>query len=118
MTHDEVMENIGTIAKSGTASFVEMLDQAQNAEMLTPELIGQFGVGFYSAFMVADRITLLTRAAGAARNEAVRWESHGDGSYTIEPAEKDTRGTVITLDLKKRKKTTLTSPINGKSDGL
>ena len=104
MTYDEVMENIGTIAKSGTAGFLDMIKQAQNAEMITPELIGQFGVGFYSAFMVADKITLLTRAAGAARNEAVRWESSGDGSYTIEPAEKDSRGTIITLDLKKREK--------------
>jgi molecular chaperone HtpG len=104
MTYDEVMENIGTIAKSGTAGFLDMLKQAQSAEMLTPELIGQFGVGFYSAFMVADKITLLTRSAGAASDEAVRWESHGDGSYTIEPAKKDTRGTIVTLELKKREK--------------
>jgi len=102
MTHDEVMENIGTIAKSGTAGFLEMLEQAKSADMLTPELIGQFGVGFYSAFMVADKITLITRAAGAAKDEAVRWESSGDGSFTIEPAEKETRGTTIVLDLKKR----------------
>ncbi len=104
MTYEEVMENIGTIAKSGTAGFLEMLEQAQNAEMLTPELIGQFGVGFYSAFMVADTITLVTRAAGAAKNEAVRWESSGDGNFTIEAAEKDQRGTTITLGLKKREK--------------
>ena len=102
MTHEEVMENIGTIAKSGTAGFLEMLEQTKNADMLTPELIGQFGVGFYSAFMVADKITLITRAAGAAKDEAVRWESNGDGSFTIEPAEKETRGTTIVLDLKKR----------------
>jgi molecular chaperone HtpG len=102
MTHDEVMENIGTIAKSGTAGFLEMLEQAKSADMLTPELIGQFGVGFYSAFMVADKITLITRAAGAAKDEAVRWESSGDGSFTIEPTEKETRGTTIVLDLKKR----------------
>jgi molecular chaperone HtpG len=101
MTHEEVMENIGTIAKSGTAGFLEMLEQAKSADMLTPELIGQFGVGFYSAFMVADKITLTTRAAGAAKDEAVRWESNGDGSFTIEPAEKETRGTTIVLDLKK-----------------
>jgi molecular chaperone HtpG len=104
MTREEVMENIGTIAKSGTAGFLEMIEQAQNAEMLTPELIGQFGVGFYSAFMVADKITLVTRAAGAAKNEAVRWESIGDGSFTIEPAEKDQRGTTITLSFKKSAK--------------
>ena len=104
MTYEEVMENIGTIAKSGTAGFLEMIKQAQNAEMLTPELIGQFGVGFYSAFMVADKITLVTRAAGVPKNEGVRWESGGDGSYTIETVEKETRGTTITLHLKKQEK--------------
>ncbi|MEJ2155959.1 MAG: molecular chaperone HtpG [Desulfobacteraceae bacterium] len=104
MTHEEVMENIGTIAKSGTAGFLEMLEQAQSADMLTPELIGQFGVGFYSAFMVADKITLITRAAGASKDEAVRWESSGDGSFSIEPTTKESRGTTITLDLKKRGK--------------
>ena len=104
MTYDEVMENIGTIAKSGTAGFMEMLQNAKSAELLTPELIGQFGVGFYSAFMVAEKITLLTRAAGAPEDEAVRWESHGDGSFTIEPTRKESRGTTITLQLKKREK--------------
>ena len=104
MTYDEVMENIGTIAKSGTAGFMEMLENAKSSELLTPELIGQFGVGFYSAFMVAEKITLLTRAAGVPADEAVRWESHGDGSFTIEPARKESRGTVITLQLKKRDK--------------
>ncbi len=104
MTYDEVMENIGTIAKSGTAGFLEMLEHAKSADVLTPELIGQFGVGFYSAFMVADKITLITRAAGASKDEAVRWESHGDGTFTIEPTQKEDRGTVITLQLKKREK--------------
>jgi molecular chaperone HtpG len=104
MTYDEVMENIGTIAKSGTAQFLELLKQAQSSETLTPELIGQFGVGFYSAFMVADTITLVTRAAGAAPDQAVRWESTGDGSFTIEPTTRDLRGTTITLHLKKRGK--------------
>ena len=104
MTHEEVMENIGTIAKSGTAGFLEMLKQAQSADMLTPELIGQFGVGFYSAFIVADKITLVTRAAGAAPDQAVRWESSGDGTFTIEPTRCDQRGTTITLHLKKRGK--------------
>jgi len=104
MTYDEVMENIGTIAKSGTAGFLEMLENSKSAELLTPELIGQFGVGFYSAFMVAEKITLLTRAAGAPSDAAVRWESHGDGTFTIEPAEKQSRGTTITLQLKKRGK--------------
>lgn len=101
MTHDEVMENIGTIAKSGTAVFLEMLEQAKSADLLTPELIGQFGVGFYSAFMVAEKITLVTRAAGAGPDEAVRWESSGDGTFTIAPAHRDQRGTTITLALKK-----------------
>jgi molecular chaperone HtpG len=104
MTHDEVMENIGTIAKSGTAGFLEMLEHAKSADLLTPELIGQFGVGFYSAFMVSDKITLVTRAAGASKEAAVRWESHGDGTFTIEPTQKESRGTVITLQLKKSEK--------------
>jgi molecular chaperone HtpG len=104
MTYDEVMENIGTIAKSGTAGFLEMLEHAKSADLLTPELIGQFGVGFYSAFMVSDKITLVTRAAGASKEAAVRWESHGDGTFTIEPTQKESRGTVITLQLKKSEK--------------
>jgi molecular chaperone HtpG len=104
MTHDEVMENIGTIAKSGTAGFLEMLQQAQTADMLTPELIGQFGVGFYSGFMVAEKIVLTTRAAGVPKDQAVRWESTGDGTFSIEPAVKEEHGTTITLHLKKRGK--------------
>ncbi len=100
MTHEEVMENIGTIAQSGTAAFMEALENA-NSDTLAPELIGQFGVGFYSAFIVADKITLLTRAAGA--DKAVRWESFGDGTYTIEETDdRANRGTTITLELKKR----------------
>lgn len=99
MTYDEVMENIGTIAQSGTAAFMAAMEQT-NGDTLTPELIGQFGVGFYSAFIVADKITLLTRAAGSEKG--VRWESHGDGTYTIEEAEKESRGTSITLELKKK----------------
>ena len=101
MTYDEVLENIGTIAKSGTAGFMEALENA-GKDGLTPELIGQFGVGFYSAFMVADKITLVTRAAGVEANQAVKWVSTGDGSFTIEETEKSSRGTVITLDLKKK----------------
>jgi len=99
MTYDEVLENIGTIAKSGTGAFLEALEQSKQTEALTPELIGQFGVGFYSAFMVAEKITILTR--GVQSDKAVRWESIGDGSYTIEEAEKKSRGTTITLALKK-----------------
>jgi molecular chaperone HtpG len=100
MTYDEVLENIGTIAKSGTGAFLEAMAQLNKENTLTPELIGQFGVGFYSSFIVAEKVTLLTRAAGA--DKAVRWESHGDGKFTITEAEKDSRGTIITLELKKK----------------
>ncbi|ACN17860.1 HtpG [Desulforapulum autotrophicum HRM2] len=99
MTFDEVNENIGTIARSGTAAFVEALEKSKDANVLSPELIGQFGVGFYSAFIAADKITLVTKAAGA--DKGVRWESDGKGSYTIEETEKKDRGTTITLELKK-----------------
>ena len=99
MTFDEVLENIGTIAKSGTAAFMEALDKSKNGSALSPELIGQFGVGFYSAFIVADKVTLVTRSAGT--ETATKWESSGDGSYTVEETEKDTYGTTITLHLKK-----------------
>ncbi|MGJ0485272.1 MAG: molecular chaperone HtpG [Methylomicrobium sp.] len=97
MTRSEVQEHIGTIAKSGTKQFFEALtgDQAKDSE-----LIGQFGVGFYSAFIVADKVTLITRKAGAPLNEGVRWESTGEGDYTLESVEKATRGTEITLHLK------------------
>mgnify|MGYP000541034462 CR=1 FL=1 len=100
MTYAEVLENIGTIAKSGTNDFLQAMTQLNKDTSLTPELIGQFGVGFYSSFIVADKVTLLTKASGEA--QAVCWESHGDGEYTITEAEKDTRGTVITLYLKKK----------------
>lgn len=96
MTPDEVRENIGTIAKSGTAAFLKAVEEAKNT--ISSDLIGQFGVGFYSAFIVADRVTLITRAAGS--EEAVCWESSGDGTYTIEPAEKAERGTIVRLHLK------------------
>ena len=102
MTHEEVLENIGTIAKSGTADFIEAIHRMHQEESAVPELIGQFGVGFYSAFIVADKVTLMTRSA--AGEPAVKWESHGDGTYTIETAEKPTRGTTITLHLKKQEK--------------
>lgn len=95
MSRDEVIANIGTIAKSGTKEFFNALtgDQAKDAN-----LIGQFGVGFYSAFILADKVTLTTRRAGAA--EAVRWESAGEGDFTIEAADKTSRGTEITLHLR------------------
>ena len=97
MTREEVQEHIGTIAKSGTKQFFDALtgDQAKDSE-----LIGQFGVGFYSAFIVADKVTLITRKAGAAHSDGVRWESAGEGDYTLETVEKATRGTEIILHLK------------------
>ena len=98
MTREEVMENIGTIAKSGTAAFREAVNQAGKNGSSTSELIGQFGVGFYSAFIVADKVTLITQAAGS--DAAVRWESAGDGAYTIEPAIREKRGTTVILHLK------------------
>lgn len=96
MTYDEVVENIGTIAKSGTKAFLEKL-QSQGQNQDQTELIGQFGVGFYSAFMVADQVTLITKAPGAVKG--VKWESTGDGQYTIEEIEQEKRGTMITLKL-------------------
>jgi molecular chaperone HtpG len=97
MSRDEVIANIGTIAKSGTKEFFQKLtgDQAKDAH-----LIGQFGVGFYSAFIVADKVTLVTRRAGLGANEAVRWESDGSGEFSIESVDKAGRGTEVTLHLK------------------
>lgn len=97
MTRDEVIENLGTIAKSGTKSFLESLgsDQAKDSQ-----LIGQFGVGFYSAFIVADNVSVRTRAAGASADEGVFWESMGEGEYTIADITKEDRGTEITLHLR------------------
>ena len=100
MSRDEVVENIGTIAKSGTKAFLEQMAKAKSEGVSEKDLIGQFGVGFYSAFMVADKVTLVTRRAGSEKNSATRWESTGDGSYTIEECEKESRGTIITLELK------------------
>ncbi|HEY3570669.1 MAG TPA: molecular chaperone HtpG [Thermoanaerobaculia bacterium] len=97
MSREEVIANIGTIAKSGTREMVERLKQGESKETIA-EMIGQFGVGFYSSFMAADRVTLVTRRAG--ETAATRWESTGDGTYTIEDAEKPGRGTTITLHLK------------------
>ncbi len=98
MSHDEIIEYIGTIAKSGTGEFAEMLKKASEKKESAPELIGQFGVGFYSSFMVADKVELISRKAGS--NEAWQWSSDGQGSYTISPAELDRNGTLITLYLK------------------
>jgi len=97
MDRDELIANIGTIANSGTKKFMEALsaDQVKDAEM-----IGQFGVGFYSSFIVADRITVETRRAGTEKDQAFRWESTGEGSYSIENIEKENRGTDIILHLR------------------
>ena len=97
MSRDEVVQNIGTIAKSGTREFFQSLtgDRAKDAR-----LIGQFGVGFYSSFIVADRVTLLTRRAGLAADQGVRWESDGGGEFTVEAAEKAGRGTDVILHLR------------------
>lgn len=102
MTLEEVEKNIGTIAHSGTKAFLANLKEQNVADH--PELIGQFGVGFYASFMVADRVTLLTRRAGHDKAAGVRWESTGDGTYTVEECAKETRGTEITLHLKEEMK--------------
>jgi molecular chaperone HtpG len=95
MSREEVIDNIGTIAKSGTKEFLSKMsgDESKDAN-----LIGQFGVGFYSAFIIADKVTLTTRRAGA--KEAVRWESKGEGDFTLEVADKTSRGTEIVLHLR------------------
>ena len=97
MTRDEVIDHLGTIAKSGTKSFLESLgsDQAKDSQ-----LIGQFGVGFYSAFIVADKVTVRTRAAGEKPENGVFWESAGEGEYTVADITKEDRGTEITLHLR------------------
>jgi len=97
MSRDEVMDNLGTIAKSGTREFLARLTGDQKKDS---HLIGQFGVGFYSAFIVADKVTVLTRRAGLGSEHGVRWESNGDGEYTIENVEKKSRGTDVILHLK------------------
>jgi len=112
MRREEVIKNIGTIARSGTREFLHALEEGKKTEVAaaatgsaaaatgkqTPDLIGQFGVGFYSAFMVADRIVLVTRHAGEAT--ATRWESAGGGSYTVSETERAQPGTTVTLHLK------------------
>ena len=97
MTKEELMENLGTIAKSGTKAFLEKLQEAKEGTDTKKDLIGQFGVGFYSAFMVAEKITVVSKKAGEA--VAYKWESTADGSYSIEECEKETRGTSITITL-------------------
>ncbi len=97
MTRDEVIENIGTVARSGTRRFLESLSGDARKDTA---LIGQFGVGFYSAFVVADKVTLVSRRAGSESTEGVRWESTGTGEYTIESIADAARGSSVTLHLK------------------
>jgi molecular chaperone HtpG len=101
MSRDEVVNNIGTIAKSGTKEFLSKLTGDQQKDS---HLIGQFGVGFYSSFIVADKVTLTSRRAGDATSEGVRWESDAQSGYTLEQVEKATRGTEIVLHLKEDEK--------------
>jgi len=105
MTREEVEENIGTIARSGTKAFMQALKDKASTD--NPELIGQFGVGFYASFMVADRVTMETRRGGTAAEAGCRWESTGDGSYTVEECTRPSRGTEITLHLKEEFKSYL-----------
>ena len=101
MTHDEVMENIGTIANSGTKKYLEGLDKNQTQDS---NLIGQFGVGFYSAFIVSNTVTLLSRKAGDDKKNGTKWISKGKGDYSIETVELEDYGTTIILDVKKAEK--------------
>jgi molecular chaperone HtpG len=102
MTKDEIIEALGTIARSGTKEFMAAL---QNKDVKdNPELIGQFGVGFYSSFMVADRVAVISRKAGLDRASGVRWESAADGHYTVEDIEKEKKGTDVILHLKEDEK--------------
>ncbi len=101
MDRDSVIENIGTVAKSGTSAFLAKLQETDAANV--PELIGQFGLGFYSSFIVADEVTVESRMAGDP-NAGVRWKSDGEGEYSIETIEKATRGTDVILHLKEDKK--------------
>jgi molecular chaperone HtpG len=101
MNRDDVMENIGTIAKSGTKAFLDRLSGDRKADA---RLIGQFGVGFYSAFIVSDRVSLSTRKAGEAADQGVHWESDGGGEFSIETVERDKHGTEVTLHFKEAEK--------------
>ncbi|MEF1218218.1 molecular chaperone HtpG, partial [Photobacterium damselae] len=97
MTREDVIEHLGTIAKSGTKEFFAKLNEEETKDS---QLIGQFGVGFYSAFIVADSVTVNTRAAGVPADQAVSWSSAGEGDYTVENTTKATRGTDIILHLR------------------
>lgn len=102
MTKDETIKELGTIAHSGTKEFIAALKSKKVKD--NPELIGQFGVGFYSTFMVADKVTVVSRKAGAGDKKGVKWESTADGSFTVEDVEKENKGTDIILHLKEEEK--------------
>jgi len=102
MTREEIIESLGTIARSGTKEFIEALKNQEVKD--NPELIGQFGVGFYSSFMVADRITVISRRAGSKEAGGVKWESTGDGTFAIDDVEKGSRGTDVILHLREDEK--------------
>jgi molecular chaperone HtpG len=106
MNRNEVMENIGTIAKSGTKAFLDRLSGDRKADA---QLIGQFGVGFYSSFIVADRVSLISRKAGEDADQGVHWESDGGGEFSIETVEREKHGTEVTLHLKEDEKEFLNS---------
>jgi len=98
MSKESIVENLGTVARSGTKAFLESLKRAEVKDR--PELIGQFGVGFYSSFMVADRVTVVSRPAGSKSQDGVKWESDGQGEFTVETVDKPARGTDVILHLR------------------
>ncbi|MCP4252732.1 MAG: molecular chaperone HtpG [Candidatus Scalindua sp.] len=102
LTKDDAIKELGTIAHSGTKEFIAALKSKEVKD--NPELIGQFGVGFYSTFMVADKVTVVSRKAGAGDKKGIKWESGADGSFTIEDVEKENKGTDVTLHLKEDEK--------------
>jgi len=108
MTREETIDALGIIARSGTAEFLKALQSKEVKD--NPELIGQFGVGFYSSFMVADKITVISRKAGDKNTSAVKWESTADGSFTVEESEKEKKGTDVILHLKADEKKYLETP--------
>jgi molecular chaperone HtpG len=108
MSTEQIVDNLGTIARSGTKAFLQSLKEANTQDR--PELIGQFGVGFYSSFMAADRVTVISRPAGGQPSDAVKWESDGQGEYTVEPAEKASRGTDVILHLREEDAKEFLSP--------
>lgn len=102
MSHEEIIEELGTIARSGTRDFLKVLQDKNIQE--NPQLIGQFGVGFYSSFMVADRVTVISRKAGIGNTKGVKWESTGEGSFSVEEIDKSRKGTDVTLHLRDNEK--------------